>query len=343
MLPNLFKKGNSSSNTSGDRNPMSFKAMVGLIILFLALLIVNFFLNGYYLRIVNLVGINIILVVSLNLTNGFTGVFSLGHSAFMAIGAYTVALLTMPIVRKATYLPDLPSMLANLHMPFLPALIIAGLLAVLCAILVGYPILKLRGHYLAVGTLGFMVIVTVFATNFRSITRGNSGLTGLKTYTNIWWTYVIAVITVYVIWRVVNSAYGRSMLAMREDDLAAEAMGVHIVQSKLLAFAMGAFFAAVGGALHAHLLTMVTPHDFSYTMMFGLVVMLVIGGVGSISGSILGAVIMTLIPELFLNKLERGIDLFGLHLPQMFGASQVLMSVALIAILIIKPKGLLGK
>ncbi|MDO7785759.1 branched-chain amino acid ABC transporter permease [Desulforamulus aquiferis] len=322
---------------------LPFKVIIGLCLLFAALMAANFLLNGYYLRIVNLVGINIILVVSLNLTIGFTGIFSLGHSAFMAIGGYTVALLTMPIERKAVYLPDLPGFLAHIYVPFLPALIIGGLIAVICAYIIGYPVLKLRGHYLSVATLGFMVIVTVFVMNLRDITRGNSGLTGLKDYTNIWWTYAIAVITLYVIWRIINSSYGRSMLAIREDDLAAEAVGVNLVKIKLMSFAIGAFFAAVGGALYGHLLTMVSPNDFSYSMMFGLVVMLVIGGIGSIPGSVVGAVIVTLLPELFLNKLERGIDLFGLHLPQMFGVSQVLMSIALIVIIIFKPKGLLGK
>jgi branched-chain amino acid transport system permease protein len=326
-----------------SNNSFTLKVLGGLVLLFVVLLGLNFTLNGYMLRIVNLVGINIILVVSLNLTNGFTGIFSLGHSSFMAIGAYTVALATMPLTRKATYLPDLPKMLANLHLPFLAALVVAGFVAVIFALIIGFPVLKLRGHYLSVATLGFMIIITVFATNLRSITRGNSGLTGLKVYTNLWWTYGIAVITIYIIWRLVNSAYGRAMLAIREDDLAAEAMGVRIVNTKLLAFAVGAFFAAIGGALHAHILSIITPNDFSYAMMFGLVVMLVIGGSGSISGSILGAVVMTLIPELFLNKIERGIDVFGIHLPQMFGASQVLLSIALIVTLIVKPKGLLGK
>lgn len=320
-----------------------FKVMLGLVVLFLGLLAANFWFNGYLLRIINLMGINIILVVSLNLTNGYTGIFSLGHSAFMAIGGYTVALLTMPVERKAIYLPELPSLLAHTQIPFLPSLIVAGLIAMVCALIVGYPVLKLRGHYLALATLGLMVIVTVAAMNFRDITRGNSGLTGLETYTNIWWTYGIAIVTIYVIWRILNSAYGRAMLAMREDDLAAQAMGVNIVKNKLLSFATGAFFAAVGGALYGHLLTMVSPNDFSYSMMFGLVVMLIIGGIGSIPGSVLGAVIITLLPELFLNKLERGVDLLGIHLPQMFGISQVLMSIALIVIMIYKPKGLLGK
>jgi branched-chain amino acid transport system permease protein len=323
-------------------NPLPFRTMFSLVLLFLILLLINLFLNDYYLRIVNLVGINIILVVSLNLTNGFTGVFSLGHSAFMAIGAYTVALTTMPVERKLKYLPDLPSFLIHFELSFLPSLILGGIIAVLFALIVGYPILKLRGHYLALGTMGLMIIITVLATGFKNITRGVSGLTGLYPFTNIWWTYGIAAVTVYVIWRIIHSSYGRAMLAVREDDLAAQAMGVHLIKTKLLSFATGGFFAAVGGALYGHLLTIVSPKDFSYSMIFGLVVMLVVGGIGSIPGSIVGAVLITLLPEFVLNKLERGITVFGVHLPQMFGASQILMSVAVILIIIFLPKGLMG-
>jgi len=307
------------------------------------LVIANFTLSAYYLRIINLVGVNIILVVSLSLTNGFTGIFSLGHAGFMAVGAYTTALLTYPVQRKPLLFPNMPGWLQSLELPFAVALIIGGLLAVLCSLLIGICVLKLHGHYLAVATLGFTVIVNILAANLTDFTRGNSGISGLPQFTDIWWVYIIAAVTIYVVWRLLHSAYGRAMLAIREDDLAAEAMGVGIVRHKLLAFCTGAFFAAIGGSLYGHLIMSINPNMFSYSMAFGLVLMLVIGGSGSIAGAILGAVLLTLIPELLLNKLERGIELFGVRLPQMYGLSQVLMSLALIFIIILKPKGLLGK
>jgi branched-chain amino acid transport system permease protein len=320
------------------------KVLLAAILCVVGLLIIaNFMFNGYYLRLVNLVGINIILVVSLNITNGFTGIFSLGHAAFMAIGAYTTAILSYPLERKPFIFLEMPEWLLNIHLPFILSILLGGVIAAFLALLLGYPVLKLRGHYLAVATLGFMIIVSVFASNLREITRGKSGINGLPPYTNIWWVYIVAGITIYVVWRLLNSSYGRGMLAIREDDLAAEAVGVNLLKYKLLSFSIGAFFASIGGALYGHLISAINPNMFSYSMTFGLVVMLVIGGLGSIPGSILGTVLVTLVPELILNKLERGIEIFGFQFPQMYGVSQVIMSVALIIILIIKPRGILGK
>lgn len=339
-IPDLSKTSATTAVKNDSKKRMLLAAGLASVVL---LILANFLLNGYYLRLVNLVGINIILVVSLNITNGFTGIFSLGHAAFMAIGAYTTAILSYPVARKEFIFLEMPGWLVKIHVPFIVSILIGAIIAVIFAILLGYPVLKLRGHYLAVATLGFMIIVSVFASNLREITRGKSGINGLAAYTNIWWVYIVAAITIYTVWRLLNSAYGRGMMAIREDDLAAEAVGVNLLKYKLLSFGIGAFFAAIGGALYGHLISAINPNMFSYSMTFGLVVMLVVGGLGSLRGSILGAILITLVPELFLNKLERGIDLFGFQLPQMYGVSQVIMSVALIIILIIKPKGLLGK
>jgi branched-chain amino acid transport system permease protein len=340
VVPNLSETEAKISLKNGSKG----KVLIAAILCIVGFLIIaNFMFNGYYLRLVNLVGINIILVVSLNITNGFTGIFSLGHAAFMAIGAYTTAILSYPLERKQFIFLEMPKWLLNIHLPFIVSILIGGVIAAFLALLLGYPVLKLRGHYLAVATLGFMIIVSVFASNLREITRGKSGINGLPPYTNIWWVYIVAAITIYVVWRLLNSSYGRGMLAIREDDLAAEAVGVNLLKYKLLSFCIGAFFASIGGALYGHLISAINPNMFSYSMTFGLVVMLVIGGLGSIPGSILGTVLITLVPELILNKLERGIDVFGFHLPQMYGVSQVIMSVALIIILIIKPRGILGK
>lgn len=314
-----------------------------LVLIALALIVANFTLNAYYLRLINLVGINIILVVSLNLTNGYTGIFSLGHAGFMAVGAYTTALLTYPLERKPLLFPQMPEWLQQIQIPFFFAMLLGGFLAIICSLIIGASVLKLRGHYLAVSTMGFMVIINVLASNMTNYTRGKSGISGLPQVTNLWWVYVIAAITIYAVWRLLHSSFGRAMLAIREDDLAAEAMGIPVVKHKILSFAVGAFFAAIGGSLYGHLITSINPNMFSYAMTFNLVLMLVIGGSGSIPGAILGSVIVTLIPELFLNKLERGIDLFGIQLPQMYGISQIIMSAALIIIIILRPKGLLGK
>ncbi|MDU0332885.1 branched-chain amino acid ABC transporter permease [Paenibacillus sp. MB22_1] len=339
--PLELKPSQTRSRLSGMRSKPALAIYAGVLILLL--IVANFTLNDYYLRLVNLVGINIILVVSLNLTNGYTGIFSLGHAGFMAVGAYTTALLTYPLARKPLLFPQMPAWLQQIELPFVVAMLIGGVLAVICSFLIGFSVLKLRGHYLAVSTMGFMVIINVLASNLTDFTRGKSGISGLPKVSNIWWVYAIVAITIYFVWRLLHSSYGRAMLAIREDDLAAEAMGVKVVRHKMFAFASGAFFAAIGGSLYGHLITSINPSMFSYSMTFNLVLMLVIGGSGTISGAVLGSILVTLIPELLLNKLERGVELFGVQLPQMYGISQVLMSAALIITIILRPKGLLGK
>ncbi|MGB5987927.1 MAG: branched-chain amino acid ABC transporter permease, partial [Desulfobacterales bacterium] len=190
-------------------------------------------LDEYLLSIVNFVGIYAILSVSLNLTNGFTGLFSLGHPAFMAIGGYTTAILTLPLNRKGMFLPDLPVWLGGLVVPFLPALMAGGFLAALTALIVGLPVLRLKGHYLAVATMGFLIVVQVLITNWDTVTRGPLGLNGLPALTNLWWVYPWLVVTIYVAWKVKFSSYGRSMLAIRENDLAAQCLGVNLFRTRV--------------------------------------------------------------------------------------------------------------
>ena len=295
-------------------------------------------LNNYYLRVLAVIGINIMLTVSLNLTNGYTGDFSLGHVAFMSIGAYTAALLTLPVQTKALMISGLPPWLQQLTLPFLAATVIGGLAASLAALVVGVPVLRLRGHYLAVATLGLMVIVRVVANNWQSVTRGAKGINGLPPYTNIWWVYGWTVLTVYVIWRLVNSPYGRSMVAIREDELVAGARGVKIFQTRMLAFVISAFFAGAAGALWAHLITAITPGSFSFQITFAIIVMLVVGGMGSTSGAIVGAILLTLLPE-FLRRVETMLALGGNPL---YGLSQIVIAVLAILIMIFRRQGLLG-
>jgi branched-chain amino acid transport system permease protein len=294
-------------------------------------------LNNYYLRILAVVGIFIMLTVSLNLTNGFSGDFSLGHAAFMAIGAYSAALLTLPEQYKVA-ITGLPLWLKELSLPFVIATMIGGLLAVGAALIVGIPVLRLRGHYLAVATLGLMVIVRVVANNWQSITRGARGINGIPPLTNIWWAYGWAALTIYVVWRLVNSPYGRAMIAIREDELAAATRGVQVFRTRLLAFAVSAFFAGAAGSLWAHQITAITPSSFSFLITFNVVVMLIVGGMGSISGSVIGAIVMTLVPE-FLRSIETELAIGGNPL---YGLSQIVMAVTIILIMIFRRQGLLG-
>ncbi len=290
----------------------------------------NFF-NDYLLSLVCFAGIFAMLAVSLNLTNGFTGLFSLGHPAFMAIGGYTAALLTFPMAKKPLFLPDLPHWLAALHMPFLPAMLIGGIAAALAALIIGIPVLRLRGHYLAVATMGFLIIVQVLIINMDSITRGPLGLNGLDELTNVWWVFGWLVVTVYVCWKIKFSSYGRQFIAIRENEMAARCLGINVFAVKLQALVIGAFFAGVAGGLWGHLITALTPNSFSLLLAFMLVVMVVVGGAGSISGSLVGAVLFTVITELF-RPLEENFSIYGV--------GEIFMALVLIAILIFRPQGL---
>lgn len=289
-------------------------------------------LDDYVLSIVNFIGIYAILAVSLNLTNGFAGLFSLGHPGFMAIGGYVTAVLTFPASRKVMFL-TLPGWLAGIELAFLPALLAGGAAAALTAFLLGLPVLRLRGHYLAVATMGFLVIVQVFIENWESVTRGPLGLNGLAALTDLWWVYGWMLAAVYVSWKVKFSSYGRSMLAMREDSLAAQCLGVNLFRTRVAALAIGAFFAGVAGGLWAHLVTAITPGAFSLIMAFNIVVMVVVGGTGSITGAVVAAVVFSTVTEIF-RPIEESFDAYGI--------AEILMALVLLVILIYRPSGLFG-
>lgn len=290
-------------------------------------------LNPYTLSIIGFAGINIILAVSLNITNGFIGLFSLGHPAFMTLGGYVTALLVMAPERKAVMLKELPQVLVAQHWPFLPALLAGGLVAAGVAVVVGFPVLRLRGHYLAVATLGLIFIVQSFAVNFSGITRGALGLSGLTALTSLWWVCLFAGLTIYVAWMLKHSSLGRSMLAIRENELAAACLGIRVARTRVLAFALGAFFAGVSGGLWVHLVTLISPNSFTFLMSFQLVVMVVLGGTGSITGAVIVAVLLTFMTEL-LRPLEEAANLLG--------ASQIIVAVVVLLVLIFRPTGLFG-
>lgn len=290
-------------------------------------------LNDYILSLVNFVGIYIILAVSLNITNGFSGLFSLGHPAFMAIGGYAAAILTFPVQRKAYFLVGLPEWLASVEVPFLPSLLIGGIMASIAALIVGTPVLRLRGHYLAVATLGVLIVVQVLITNLESVTRGPLGLNGLPALTSLWWVFPWVVITIFVSWKIKFSSYGRTMLAVREDDLAAACSGVNLFRTRVAALVIGAFFAGVAGGLWAHLVTAITPKSFSLVLAFNIVVMVVVGGSGSITGSVVAAVVFSVLTEFF-RPVEERLNIYGL--------GEIFMALVMICILIYRPMGMFG-
>jgi branched-chain amino acid transport system permease protein len=290
-------------------------------------------LSGYGRTVIGFAGIYAILVVSLAFANGLTGLFSLGHPAFMMVGAYIAAILTFPVSRKGFMLPDLPAWLAAVELPLLPATLAGGLAAAAVALVVGFPVLRLRGHYLAVATLGLIIVLRVVINNADGLTRGALGLNGIPRLTNLWWILAWLAITLAVCWRLKHSSVGRSLMAIRENEMAAACMGVGRARSKLAAFALGAFFAGVAGALWAHLLTNLTPNSFDLTLAFMLVVMVVIGGSGSLTGAIVAAVALMLLREV-LRPVEQAAGAYGLV--------QIIIALLLIGTLLLRPQGLFG-
>ena len=298
-------------------------------------------LNPFYLQILGLLGINIIATVSLNFAAGFGGMFSLGHPAFMALGGYTAAILTYPVAMKSSRIPGYPDWMLQLQMPFLPALLIGGLVASLAAILVGWPVLRLRGHYLAVATLGLTVIVQVAIVNLVDYTRGALGLSGIPRLANLWWIGGFLVLTIFVVYRLVHSRFGRALRAVRDDYVAAQMSGVNVARTRLIGFTIAAFFAGIAGGLLGHLLRILTPGQFSFNAVFLGVAMMILGGMGSITGSIVGAVIMTILPQ-FIIPLERGGNVLGIEIPALNGLTQIVTALILIGVMLVRPGGLAG-
>ncbi len=340
-------RGMARSRSRGVQRLAVAVAALALLGLFLAYAEAS--LNGYRQQLVTLVAINAIIAVSLTLTSGFTGVFSLGQIGFLAIGAYTGALLTIaPQWKSEMFLPGLPGWLATLDLSAWPeqaALLVAcvagGGLAALVAALVGAPLMRLSGHYVAVATMGFLIIVQAVAINWEGVTRGARGLSQIPGLTGLWVAYAWVVVTVYAVWRLRASSFGRAMIASRENLIAARAIGVDVLRKRLLAFVVGAFFTGVAGSLLVHQIGTAAPSAFYFTTTFNVIIMVVLGGMGSISGAVVGATILTLAPE-YLRDVEDGMDLGPLSFGAHYGLAQIILAVGFILVMIFRPQGLFG-
>jgi branched-chain amino acid transport system permease protein len=299
--------------------------------------------DGYKIQILNLIAINVILALSLNLIYGFTGLFSLGHAGFMAIGAYVCSILIMTPDQKDMLFILEPAYdwVQNAQAPFLAAVIAGGLAAAAAGVIVGYPLLRLGDDYLGIATLGFAEIIRVLANNFPRLTNGALGFKGIPDYANLWWNFGWCLVTLYVIVRLLQSNTGNVLKAIRDDEAAARAMGVNVFRYKLLSFCVGAFFAGVGGALLASLLTTIDPKMFLFTLTFNILMIVVAGGLGSLSGTVMAGVGITVLLE-WLRVVENPVDLFGYELPGVPGMRMVVFSLALIMIILFRREGLMG-
>ena len=268
-------------------------------------------LSDYYFATIVTIGINIILVVSLNLITGFTGQFSLGHAGFMSIGAYFCAMITLRV-------DGIPG--------FLLGILVGGCAAALAGLLVGLPTLRLQGDYLAIATLGMAEIIRIVFQNIK-ITNGAAGLSNLPQYVNWTWLFLFAAGITALTVNYLHSAQGRACIAIREDEIAAESMGINTTRSKVTAFIIGAFFAGVAGALYATYFPRIKPDTFGFMKSVDILVIVVFGGLGSITGSILGAIVLGLI-SMFLSSYTE--------------LRMVLYALLLVVIMIFRPQGLIG-
>ncbi|HVI74211.1 MAG TPA: branched-chain amino acid ABC transporter permease [Anaeromyxobacteraceae bacterium] len=299
--------------------------------------------DAFSLRVLNLCAIYVVLALSLNLVNGFTGLFSLGHAGFMAVGAYTCALLTMTPEQKQMnfFLEPIAPWLANVHLPFLPALIAAGVVAGLLGLLVGAPVLRLKDDYLAIATLGFAEIIRVVLTNTQSITNGALGLKGLPPFASTWVVWGCAALSTAFMVLLIRSSYGRAMKAVRDDEIAAGAMGVDVFRVKVASFAASSFMAGVGGALLGHVLTTIDPKMFTFMLTFNILLVVVLGGIGSITGSVVSAFGVTILMEA-LRFLDGPLDLGLLQLEARPGLRMVVFSILLMGVVLFRQRGLMG-
>ena len=269
-------------------------------------------INDYYFAIIVTICINIILAASLNLVVGFTGQLSLGHAGFMAIGAYTCAIITMSV---------------DSEWGFVLGVLAGAVLAALVGALVGLPTLRLRGDYLAIATLGMSEIIRIVLLNLEA-TNGAAGLSPVPQWADNWnWVFGLTALTLVVLWNYVKSSHGRRAIAVREDEIAAESIGVNSTLAKVQAFTIGAFFAGIGGALYSSYFYVIKPEQFGFLKSIDILVIVVLGGLGSLSGSVIAAFLLAIISTL---------------LQPFPGVRMILYALLLIVIMIFRPQGLLG-
>ncbi|BAS27760.1 branched-chain amino acid ABC transporter permease [Limnochorda pilosa] len=304
-------------------------------------------LNPYYQRILNTAFVYVVAAVGYNLINGVTGQFSLGPNAFMALGGYTAALLVLPVAQKEMvwFLEPLMWPFNAFSLPgslFVVALLAAGVVASVGGLVVGYPSLRLRGDYLAIATFGFGEIVFVLANNVIPLTNGALGIKAIPQYTHLWWSGGFAVASIVLVRNLALSSFGRAMRAVREDEVAAEAMGVNVFRTKLLAFMVSAFLGGIAGALLTTLITTISPTLFTFTMTFNLLIIIVLGGLGSMTGSVVTAVLFAVLQEV-LRSLEAPMRLGSWTIPGIPGMRMVVFSLLLIVLMIFYRRGLFGR
>ena len=344
--------------------PILVKRLLAALVIVLLLVAMNQFMSKeglfgfgvppYYARLIVLAGINIILAVSLNLITGFTGQFSIGHAGFMAVGAYSSAYLTVYFAGGwERSLAGMAGATVAHALIFLLAILVGSIVAALAGLIVGIPSLRLRGDYLAIVTLGFAEIIRIVILNIDKV-GGATGFT-VPGYANFLWVYAFAIITIVIVFNIVHSDIGRALVSIREDELAAEAMGINTTRYKVLAFVISSALAGMAGVLFGHYTSFLSTNDFQFIRSFEIIIMIVLGGMGSLTGAVLGAIIITFLPELLrtlgprlesvlnatigANNIPASVHTFLL---QLANYRLVIFAALLILIMLTRPQGIMG-
>ncbi len=320
----------------------NFLIYTSLSVLFL--FIAPYLFDDYGMRIINNIFIFIILAASYNLINGVTGQFSLEPNGFVAIGAYVTAicLLSEDLKWDLYQLEDPAPWVLALNTSLVPALLLSGIVATIVAVCLAAPVFRVRGDYLAIVTLGFGFIIKVIAINQPEITNGSIGLNEIPELINVYWTGGIAIITVIIMLNIVYSKFGRAMKAVRDDEDAASAIGINTFKIKTMAFGTSAFFEGIGGGLLAVLLTTISPDLFTFFLTFQLLIIIVLGGLGSMTGAIIGTILVIGGSE-WLRFLDAPMNLFGYQTDAHPGLRMVVFSIILILVMLFAREGIMGK
>jgi len=323
--------------------------IAGLAIVAFIVYVGEFTSNSSMLRTVLQLGtIYALVAVSMNLLNGFTGLFSLGSAGFMAIGAYTYAVLTIPVAKKPNvyYLYGVHDALANVELPLVVGMIAGGLLAALLAALIGAPVLRLKSDYFAIATLGFSEIVRILvgSSPLNTITNGSLGLNSIPTNPNYYLPFIVVAICIIIIVLLLTSSYGRAFKAIREDEIAAEAMGIRLSTHKQMAFIISSFFTGISGALLAMYLGAITSTTFPIMLTYNILLIVVIGGMGSVTGSIIAAYLVTAAKEWWLRFLDQTMMIGDFQVPLLRnGFRMVVFSVILMLVVLFWRRGIMGQ
>ncbi len=286
-----------------------------------------------------------LVAVSMNLLNGFTGLFSLGQAGFMLLGAYTYGILTIPVAARAQVYQYFDGGLIQFAIPVIPALLCAGIIAAIFAFLIGLPVLKLKSDYLAIATLGFAEIIRAFFQwdKLGKITNGSNLLRKYPVFHSCLFPFVVSGICIAIIMLLINSTYGRAFKAIRDDEVAAQAMGINLAHHKRLAFIISSFFAGISGALLAMFQATIQASQFKSAMTYEILLIVVIGGIGSVTGSCISSFLFIACSEWWLRFLDNEkLNLLSIHILRP-GFRKVVFSIVIMVIVLFYQKGIMGE